>query len=314
MININRKLLSSGIKSDEYWVLSHIAKYMNNRNWCFPSRETLQKQTGFGRDKLDKSLKGLVSKNMLKKGQRRALKTGGFTSNRYTITTSFIGVYVNLLGAGDDLPVTENQDTVPVTENPYTEKPVTVKAYTKYCEILFKYCKEDFKYCEEDSPQLQFEKVMDSIIGKQENDKPPKDSSEKRKKVAAKKEKVSIKIEAGYNGAWCDYENDIRTNPEKDFTDQFKVKALENYLNESTSLRVSDAKGVCRCKGLNYATQVHDWAMMTYDSFKYPLNIRTKAEIGKRFLTTLKKYDWKPTTTEPKNGQYLKLKDRSKQT
>lgn len=91
MLNIDTRLLEK-ISCDAYWVLSHLAKYLGKESSCFPSKETLKKDTSFGRYKLDNAIKELVLKGLIKKEQK-ALKDGKFTSNFYTVTTDLLSIF-----------------------------------------------------------------------------------------------------------------------------------------------------------------------------------------------------------------------------
>lgn len=163
MINLDRRILDK-VNENELYLLCHIAKYINKRNWCFPARETLRKSTGYGRDKLDRVLKSLCEKGILKKAQRR-LKNHKFSTNKYTVTTSYIGVFVSIEGTKEDEPLTENQYTEPLTGFPVTEKPVTENQYTyiKYCKDLLKHCKDILKYCESDREEDQIKFCLEWI-------------------------------------------------------------------------------------------------------------------------------------------------------
>lgn len=97
MINIDTRLLET-LNESEFYTICHLAKYLGKEHSCFPSKGRLQKDTGFGRHKLEKAVKGLVEKGLVKKEQRKRSGNNTFQSNIYTFTTEFISVYVNAKG------------------------------------------------------------------------------------------------------------------------------------------------------------------------------------------------------------------------
>lgn len=136
MINISETLLAK-VNGDELLTLCHIARRVNKSGECFPSLETLRKDTGLGRDSMNRVIQSLCKKGIMEKVQKRVEK-GVFSVNTYRITTKHISVFVNIHGTEiTDQPTTENQDTVqPATDLPATAEPTTVNQYTKYYSIL----------------------------------------------------------------------------------------------------------------------------------------------------------------------------------
>ncbi len=115
MLNIDDRLLDliPQIGMDAFGILLLIASRIDRENKCFPSRETLQKESGFGRDKVDKALNKLRQAKLISSEQR--FVHGRLSSNIYTIHTDYIGVFVSARGQR----ITENQEQC--TENQYTE-------------------------------------------------------------------------------------------------------------------------------------------------------------------------------------------------
>lgn len=142
MININERILAA-VTGDELITLCHIAKRINRKSAAFPSIETLRNETGFGREKMEKIIRSLCKKGIMRKEQRKADK-GKFSSNLYTITTKDISIFVSIDGAQvEEKPYTEKQATdEPYTENPTpdfpaTVEPCTVNPATKYYNNSF---------------------------------------------------------------------------------------------------------------------------------------------------------------------------------
>lgn len=93
MINIDTRLLAK-VDQDDLWLLTHIAKRINEQRECWPSNVTLCKETGWGIEKLQRVKKSLVDKKLMKVFPRK--NQAGQTSNQYLVITRFIGVYVSL--------------------------------------------------------------------------------------------------------------------------------------------------------------------------------------------------------------------------
>jgi len=97
MLNVDTRLLDS-LNENEFFALCHLAKYLGKDQSCFPSKGRLQRDTGFGRHKLDKAIAGLIEKGHIQKEQRKQGKANTFQTNIYTFTTEFISVYINVKG------------------------------------------------------------------------------------------------------------------------------------------------------------------------------------------------------------------------
>lgn len=93
MINIDTRIFAK-VSESEYWLLSHIAKRLNDKAACFPSNETLLKDTGWGIDKLQANKRSLIKKKILAVENR--FKESRQTSNHYVIKTDLIGVFVSI--------------------------------------------------------------------------------------------------------------------------------------------------------------------------------------------------------------------------
>lgn len=113
MINIDDRLLDliPKIGADSFVILCLIAKRINKKNEAFPSRATLQKESGFGEGKVDKCLKILKENNLLSSKQRHVC--GKLSSCLYGIETDYVGVFVS----GKNYQFPENSGT----ENQYLE-------------------------------------------------------------------------------------------------------------------------------------------------------------------------------------------------
>jgi hypothetical protein len=88
MINIDTRLLSA-VDSDELVLLIHIGKRMNKDRSCFPSIKLLAADTGWGIDKVQKIKNILEQKEII-----QIKKGGGRFSNRYTVLTPYLGIYL----------------------------------------------------------------------------------------------------------------------------------------------------------------------------------------------------------------------------
>ena len=95
MINIDERLLDllPKIKGDSLAILLLITKRINRKNEAFPSRATLMKESGYGKDTVDKCLKILKENGLLSAKQRHL--NGKLTSNNYTIETDYLGVFIS---------------------------------------------------------------------------------------------------------------------------------------------------------------------------------------------------------------------------
>ena len=100
MINVDDRLLISGITADQLYLLLHISKYMNKDMTCFPSNASLCLSTAWGLTKLKEVKRSLVVDGYLSITER---KNGEFQlTNLYTIETEHLSVWVNLKGKGGE--------------------------------------------------------------------------------------------------------------------------------------------------------------------------------------------------------------------
>jgi len=100
MLNIDDRLLISGITADQLYLLLHIAKHMNKDMTCFPSNATLCLSTAWGLTKLKEVKKSLIVDGYLSSTER---KNGEFQlTNLYKIETEHLSVWVNLKGKGGE--------------------------------------------------------------------------------------------------------------------------------------------------------------------------------------------------------------------
>lgn len=100
MINVDDRLLTSGISPDQLFLLLHIAKFMNADMTCFPSNKKLCEATKWGLSKMNDIKKSLIIDGYLKRTERFANERQ--ISNIYIIETEFLGIHVNLKGKGGE--------------------------------------------------------------------------------------------------------------------------------------------------------------------------------------------------------------------
>ena len=94
MINLDDRLLNE-VNENEMWFLLHIAKRIrNNTNVCFPSIDTICKDTGFGERKTRTIKKSLIKKGLME-AEPRYLNDSR-TSDNYRILTDYIGIMMGL--------------------------------------------------------------------------------------------------------------------------------------------------------------------------------------------------------------------------
>jgi hypothetical protein len=88
MIRIDTRLLDliPKIGADAFGILCLLCRKMDAEGKCCPSRKTLQEESGFGRDKLDKAIKSLKENNLISILQGKN-PNGGLSTNIYTIHT-----------------------------------------------------------------------------------------------------------------------------------------------------------------------------------------------------------------------------------
>jgi predicted transcriptional regulator len=108
------------INTDEFYILLCIVKRINRKNTSFPSRMTLMSETKFGKTKVSTCLSKLERAGLIQRQQREIIKNGKkiFSTNLYTIKTSLIGIYINVL---DEELLDEDKLTVTVSEDTQTE-------------------------------------------------------------------------------------------------------------------------------------------------------------------------------------------------
>lgn len=95
MLNINDKLLDK-LDEKEYWLVCHLAKRINRSGGCWPSMETILKDTGWKDERtVRKYYRSIESKGVMSVNPRFA-QSGKQLSNEYIITSGLIGVYVDL--------------------------------------------------------------------------------------------------------------------------------------------------------------------------------------------------------------------------
>lgn len=102
MLNIDDRFLTEA-SQDQFWLMCHIAQFMNENAACFPSNKTLCERTGWKISKLNEVKKSCIDAAMLK-AETRFINARQST-NEYTIMTDRISVMVNLRGKkGKQIP------------------------------------------------------------------------------------------------------------------------------------------------------------------------------------------------------------------
>lgn len=176
MINIDTRILAK-ITESEYWLLCHIAKRLDDKSACFPSNETLMKDTGWGKEKLQSNKKSLISKKILAIENR--FKDNRQTSNYYRIKTPFIGVFVTLKeltkegvsggeGAENPTPMSGGKSYPPEGAVKHT------------AEVL---ARDEVLYTEPSGSGIQTEAFVDSIPHTEETNPPEPQEAPTQKKV-----------------------------------------------------------------------------------------------------------------------------------
>jgi len=117
MINIHSGLLKElNGHGEALVVFCYILNRIDRKKTCFPSRALLQKETGFGRERIAKAIKILVEKNIISCRQEK--KNGYFDKTIYTIETDKAGIYI----CAKNEELTENNSVdYRTTENRNTE-------------------------------------------------------------------------------------------------------------------------------------------------------------------------------------------------
>jgi len=102
MLNIDDRFLTEA-SQDQFWLMCHIAQFMNENAACFPSNKTLCERTGWKISKLNEVKKSCIDAAMLK-AETRFINARQST-NEYTIMTDRLSVMVNLRGKkGKQIP------------------------------------------------------------------------------------------------------------------------------------------------------------------------------------------------------------------
>lgn len=102
MLNIDDRFLTEATQ-DQFWLMCHIAQFMNENAACFPSNKTLCERTGWKISKLNEVKKSCIDAAMLK-AETRFINARQST-NEYTIITDRLSVMVNLRGKkGKQIP------------------------------------------------------------------------------------------------------------------------------------------------------------------------------------------------------------------
>lgn len=95
MLNIDDRFLTESTQ-DQFWLMCHIAKFMNEDSTCFPSNKTLCERTGWKISKLNEVKKACIDAGLLKSETR--YHNNRQSTNEYTILTDRIYAVVNMKG------------------------------------------------------------------------------------------------------------------------------------------------------------------------------------------------------------------------
>lgn len=101
MINVDTRILSK-VNGDEYWLLTHLIKFLGKKDSVWPSNKTLCKDTGWHIDKLQKIKKSLIDKKLV------SVEVKFNTSNVYRFHTKEIKIFIDV----DGQELEEKQSTV----------------------------------------------------------------------------------------------------------------------------------------------------------------------------------------------------------
>ncbi len=139
MINVDDRLIKEVqplIGAEATMLLLTLSSYINDKKVCFPSNNTLQELTGFGRNKVQKLIKILCNHNLLKVRQVKEKGTGKFGKRYFILQTSFISYFVNVKGTVfEPLPEIGASDN---TATPKTDARETVNP-NRGTELINKY-------------------------------------------------------------------------------------------------------------------------------------------------------------------------------
>lgn len=91
MINIDTRILKQ-LNENEFWLLIHLAEFLNRDNRVWPSNKTLCENTGWHIEKLQNVKTSLINKKII------SVKVRFNTSNTYTFHTKFIGKFNSIDG------------------------------------------------------------------------------------------------------------------------------------------------------------------------------------------------------------------------
>lgn len=92
MINIDTRILKT-IDENEFWLLTHLVKYLGKSSSVWPSNKTLCKDTGWHIEKLQRVKKALLDKHIL------SIEVRFNASNLYRFHTKYVAIYNGIDGA-----------------------------------------------------------------------------------------------------------------------------------------------------------------------------------------------------------------------
>ena len=91
MINVDTRILTK-VTGDEYWLLTHLIKFLGTKESVWPSNKTLCRDTKWNIDKLQKIKKCLIDKGFI------TVEVKFNTSNVYRFHTKLIKIFIDVDG------------------------------------------------------------------------------------------------------------------------------------------------------------------------------------------------------------------------
>lgn len=249
MINVDTRLLSK-ISESEFWLLCHIVRRLGDEGTCFPSNETLMKDTGWKIDKLRANKMLLQKRGYISVEER--FNNNRQTSNFYRVKTKLMGVFVTA----------EQITKSGLKEGEGLEKPTGIKTgKTNGGEGLEKPTTEVLSREEVLNAELRSSASQKSLFEDKGNSSKKDSSSEPSNKVP------KDRVYAEFVRLWC------HQYPELGFDAMSGKKIKEMILKSRGIVREREEAGVAnldipvddRVIGvfqyiLNYAARSNNWA------------------------------------------------------
>ncbi len=171
MVNLDTRLINS-LTGDELAVFCHILKRIGKENDSWPSRALLEKETGYGRKKIAKTIKGLTDKSIISHQQKK--EDGFFSKTVYTVLTNLAGVYIN--ASGNDLEISRDTPERTTVEAHAEKEPLSINhniSINQYKEIIdylnsvtgkkFRGCKKSTQYFNQRIKEFKIDEIKQAI-------------------------------------------------------------------------------------------------------------------------------------------------------